>query len=50
MQQERLVEDRKLKKNDLIASTGGSGFIAGNLAEYLRSKAFTVKPLFKVCY
>ena len=42
MQQKRLLEaDWKLKKDDLLVITGGGGFIAGNLAEYFRSKGFT---------
>ena len=54
MQQKRLLKaDRKLKKDDLLVITGGGGFIAGKLAEYFRSKAFTriravdKKPLYE---
>ncbi len=54
MQQKRIREaDRKLKKDDLLVIAGGGGFIAGKLAEYFRSKAFTrilavdKKPLYE---
>jgi nucleoside-diphosphate-sugar epimerase len=54
MERKRLVEkDPKLKKDDLIVITGGGGFIAGNLAKYLRAKGFTriravdKKPLYE---
>lgn len=32
---------RELKKDDLIAITGGGGFIGGSLARYFRQKGFT---------
>lgn len=42
MEQKRLVEkDPPLKQDDLIVITGAGGFIAGNLALYLKERGFT---------
>jgi nucleoside-diphosphate-sugar epimerase len=53
-EKKRIVEkDAPLKKDDLIVITGAGGFIAGNLALYMKKKGFTniravdKKPLYE---
>ena len=53
-EQKRIVEkDIPLKTDDLIVITGAGGFIAGNLALYLKKRGFThiravdKKPLYE---